>query len=168
MGSLKITRVPDQNGVSQAWYIVEIHDSGQKRLINGSGYSPLFYFRGEAAKTSNAWRDWRVGGKDQYLCVVEWLASGAMHWLAIPGVTWLAGWGGRERMAGCAVKRLVVWALYYWCRQMICSEMICCLCCKMKGVAAFLQNLKCNGYLGGGETWNIMMLRVKPRFCCPL
>ena len=28
-----ISRVPDQNGVSQAWYIAEIHHSGRKPLI---------------------------------------------------------------------------------------------------------------------------------------
>ena len=28
-----ISRVPDQNGVSQAWYIVEIYRSGRKPLI---------------------------------------------------------------------------------------------------------------------------------------
>ena len=31
--SISIMRVPDQNGVSQAWYIVEIHHSGRKPSI---------------------------------------------------------------------------------------------------------------------------------------
>ena len=40
--SALISRVPDQNGVSQAWYIVEIHHSGQKPSIyEDINYVPL-------------------------------------------------------------------------------------------------------------------------------
>ena len=36
-----ISRVPDQNGVSQAWYIVEIHHSGWKPSIQNSIHTTL-------------------------------------------------------------------------------------------------------------------------------
>ena len=31
--TINISRVPDQNGVPQAWFIVEIHHSGRKPSI---------------------------------------------------------------------------------------------------------------------------------------
>ena len=36
---LCISRVPDQNGVSQAWYVVEIHHSGQEPSKNFVGWT---------------------------------------------------------------------------------------------------------------------------------
>ena len=40
-----ISRVPGQNGVSRAWYIVEIHHSGWKPSICSSVSCPCFYFQ---------------------------------------------------------------------------------------------------------------------------
>ena len=75
-----ITRVPDQNGVSQAWYIVEIHHSGREPSISGNAEEEEIEwtekcFACSAFECMGSYGIWLFWGCEVYLrhlCCVIW------------------------------------------------------------------------------------------------